>query len=558
MTRSLPVKASLVVFTLLFARTISVCGQTTHAFTFRDTGDETGLFPGAAGVQGHAAAWGDVDGGGYPSLFIGTFHYADSKPSILLRSTKGHFVADDKEQLHLSSCASGAIFVDLTNNGHLDLFVSNNAHGKTAGDPRSVTNTLYRNDSKGNFTDISKDSGACPPDLLGRTVAALDYDGDGLLDLVVTDFYYSAKSAKGIALFHNKGNYHFEDVTQAAGLPLGASISGVAVADINGDGWPDLFLVSADGNNRFYLNNGHGKYVESAESKPVFSWGKLPPDNMPTGVCIADINGDGLPDVVVGHHYKEPWYKPASVRLYLNKGMKNGSPTFEDITVASGLKPEKIKAPHVEFQDYDNDGKLDIFVSIIKFNDNKPYPLIYKNMGVKDGIPRFQEDAWEVNDWPSAKDLEGHVRVTPLFEKIRAAKTVMYTAAAPTADYDRDGKLDIFMANWFVDSRSYLLHNETPGGNWLEVQVQGSGKVNRMGIGSVVNLYRPGKIGDKSALLGSREVAIGYGWCSGQEAVVHFGLGKEEQVDMEVILPHGNGKVVKKGVKAGQRLLVTQ
>ncbi len=563
MTSHSTVKAGLLMLILLLVRVDTVCGQsaepssnsTAHAFTFRDAGEAAGIFPHAAGIRGHAAAWGDVDGSGFPSLFIGVFHYSKSRTSLFLRNKQGQFQLGDQTAISLSSCASGAIFVDLTNSGHLDLYVSNNAR-ETEG-TKGAPSALFRGDGTGRFTDVSKNSGACPPGILGRTAAALDYDGDGLLDLIVCDFYYSPKSRKGLALFHNKGDYHFEEVAGAVGLPQGASIAGAAVADLNDDGWPDLVLVSADGNNRIFLNDSHGKFSKAADAQNVLAWKNLPSNDFPTGVCITDLNRDGLPDIVIGHHFKAPWQKPVSIRFYLNRGIKNGSPDFEDITQAAGITPLGMKAPHVEIQDFDNDGWPDIFASVVKFKDDKPYPLIYKNAGLQNGIPRFREDVWGVNDFPNYQDTHTGRGSDNFFRQMLASKKILYTAAAPSADYDRDGKLDIFMATWWVDSRPVLLHNDTPGGNWLEIQVQGSGKVNRMGIGSVINIYRPGKTGDKASLLGSREIAIGYGWCSGQEAVAHFGLGKEEQVDVEVILPHGRGKVLKQGAKAGQRLVIT-
>jgi hypothetical protein len=258
----------------------------------------------------------------------------------------------------------------------------------------------------------------------------------------------------------------------------------------------------------------------------------------------------------VGHHFKRPWLAPAPVRLYLNRGVHDGNPGFEDVTDAAGLTPLAMKAPHVEIQDFDNDGWPDIFVSIVKFKDGNHYPVIFKNLGVDHDIPRFREDAWAVNDFPTAEDRGRFQGTGPFFEKMVEEKKVMYTAAAPTADYDRDGRLDIFMANWWTESRSLLLRNETPGGSWLQVHVEGAGGVNRMGVGSLIKVYRAGKLAEASALLGCREIGIGYGWCSGQEAVAHFGLGKEEAVDLEITLPHGEGTVVRKGVRANQRLTV--
>src|SRR5262249_27713815 len=160
--------------------------------------------------------------------------------------------------------------------------------------------------------------------------------------------------------------------------------------------------------------------------------------------------------------------------------------------------------------------------------------------GVKDGIPRFREDAWAVNDFPTKADL-AIKGAGAFFDKVLKDKKIIYMAAGPSGDFDRDGRLDLFLANWWVKDRSLLLRNETPGGNWLEVRVEGSGGVNRMGIGSKVEVYPAGKLGEPSTLLGSREISAGYGYCSGQEAVAHFGLGKEQRVDARVTLPHGKG-----------------
>jgi hypothetical protein len=101
-----------------------------------------------------------------------------------------------------------------------------------------------------------------------------------------------------------------------------------------------------------------------------------------------------------------------------------------------------------------------------------------------------------------------------------------------------------------------LLHNETRGGNWLRVQVEGASGVNRMGIGARVNLYAEGKLGQNAALLGCREIATGYGYASGQPAYTHFGLGQAQKVDVEVILPHGKGKRTHKGITVNQVLKV--
>jgi len=526
-----------------------------YPFVFRDVGEAVGLLPPAAGVRGHGAAWGDADGDGYPDLFVGTFHDAGSKPSQLLYNRGGKFRLAEQSGVQVSSAASGAVFADLTNRGRLDLYVSNNANRSEGS--RAAPSALFHNDGGGKFTDVSAQSGACPPGFLGRTAAAVDFDGDGLLDLLACEFYYGTRADKGVALYRNLGDYRFQDVAEEAGLPRGSAISGAAVGDVNLDGRPDLFLVSADGHNRLFLNDGQGRFREAPGTREVFAWKTPRSDSSPTGVCIGDVNRDGLPDIVVGHHFKWSLREPAPVRLYLHRGMREGNPAFEEVTQQSGLAPLAMKAPHVEIQDFDNDGWPDIFVSIVKFKDGRPYPVVFRNQGVEGSTPRFRDDAWAVNDFPAGM-AERRGSSSALMVEAFRGKKILYAAAAPTADFDRDGRLDLLMLSWWIDLPSLLLRNETPGGNWLQVTVEGPDGVNRQGIGSRIQVYPAGKLGDRTALLGCREIQVGFGWCSGQEAVAHFGLGRGRAVDLEVVLPHGKGRIVKHNVAANQRITVTR
>lgn len=521
-------------------------------FVFQDVGDDVGIFPHVAGIRGHAAAWGDVDENGWPDLFVGTFHNSGSKPGMLLRNEKGRFRLDEQEHLRTSGISSGALFLDLNNDGSPDLYVSTCATGGDA--VRSSPSKLFRNDGGGTFTDVSRTSGACPAAYAGRGVAALDFDGDGLLDFVTCEQYYSANVETGPALYHNKGDFRFENVSEVAGLPVGLGGLGIAAGDLNNDGRPDLFLTHGGGEHRLMLNDGKGRFHEAAGSRDIFRWHIDREDDTPAGVSIADVNRDGLADVVIGNHFKRPWTEPAPVRLYLNRGIdRDGVPTFVDISEAAGITPLAMKAPHVEIQDFDNDGWPDIYVSIVKFGSGQPHPVIFKNLGTEDGLPRFRENAWAVNDFPTLDDKTIR-RSGTLFEKILREKKIIYMAPGPSADFNRDGKLDLFLANWWIEAPSLLLQNDTPSGHWLEIGVEGTDGVNRMGIGSQINVYELGQLGESAALIGCREIAIGYGYCSGQEAVAHFGLGETERVDVEVILPHGKGRIVQKNVAADRRL----
>ncbi|MCE9528439.1 MAG: CRTAC1 family protein, partial [Planctomycetales bacterium] len=322
-------------------------------------------------------------------------------------------------------------------------------------------------------------------------------------------------------------------------------------ADVNNDGWPDFFLASSVGNVLF-INDGRGKFREVPDSRQVFAWKDSGGDNMVCGVSFADVNRDGLLDAVLGQHFKSPWREPVPIRLYLHRGIKDGNPVYEDITAFAGLKGLPIKGPHVEFQDFDNDGWPDIYVSIVKFAGDRTFPLIYKHLGIVDGLPRFREDAMAVNDFPTAED-SAIKRSGDFFQKVNREHKIMYTAPGPSGDFDNDGRLDLFLPSWWTESRSLLLHNETVGGNWLQVQLQCK-QGNRMGIGAKLKIYPAGKLGDASALLGCRDVATGYGYASAQPASVHFGLGKVTSVDIEINLPHGKGTATQTGVKANQKL----
>ena len=370
---------------------------------------------------------------------------------------------------------------------------------------------------------------------------------------------YNGSKTKSSRLFRNRGGLTFEDASAAAGLPADVPGLGVAAADVNGDGWPDFFLCSGRGGNRLFVNDGAGKFSEPPGSRETFDWSRLDPpprgDDTPCGVAFGDVNRDGRPDLAVGHHFERPWVAPIANRLYLNRTGPDGKVAFEDVTAMTGLTPLPMKAPHVEIQDFDNDGWPDLLCSLVKFAGGRAHPLIFRNLGIRDGLPRFEERTLGVNDFPNDSD-RSETRTGAFFAKMIRDGKVIYSAPAPAGDFDRDGRLDLFFANWWVESPSLLLKNETPGGNWLDVRVAGAGKLNRMGIGAVVRVYPAGKLGDAAALVGAREISVGYGYTSGQEAAAHFGLADVERVDLEIVLPHGGGKVVERDVKANQRLAV--
>ncbi len=539
----------------------SSSGQT--PLTFRDRSRETGITPILAGIRGHGAGWGDVDGDGRFDLYVGTFHTLGTKPGQLLRNRAGKFELDPEPVLQISARATGVVFADLDNDGDVDLYVASmpkpampRNDTKKPGDGPLAGCSLFRNEGAGRFVNVSEGNGACPAAFGGRSAAVLDYDGDGQLDLLVGEDPhpgYNGSPTASSRLFRNRGELQFEDVSQAAGLGSVPGL-GVAAADVNLDGWPDLFLAASDGGNRLYLNDGRGSFRELPNT--VFAWPDAKGDNMCCGVAWGDVNRDGWPDLVLGQHYERPWARPVANRLYLHRGLRDGLPVFEDVTDAAGLVGLPMKAPHVELQDFDNDGWLEISTSLVMFAaTGEPHPVIFQQTRRRDGVPQFAAPALQVNDFPTPEDLAVR-RTGEFFDKLVRDRKVIYTAPGPVADYDNDGRLDMFLGSWWVEAPSMLLRNESQVGNWLQLELKSlDPALNRQGIGARISVYRAGGA-EPQDLLGTRELAVGFGYASGQPALAHFGLGDVTDVDIVVHLPHGRGSVRRPGLAANQRYLL--
>ena len=481
----------------------------------------------------HGGAWGDITGNGLPDLYVGAFADRDfydnldaPMPNMLLLNTPEGFVLSPDEQVHWDTRGlprgerariSMALFADLNDNHKLDLLLG--THGN------SPESRLYENRWPDDFLNVTPTSGGWPAEFDMRNATAIDLDRDGTLDLIFVDGRYAHRPGPPHPLLAlgNQGEFQFEDVTEQFGLPTTDTVGlGLAIGDVNNNGYLDMFVPHS---NRLFVTNDQGHYSESQpdlfDDIDLNYWG--------CGAAFADLTGNDRLDMVVTVHGI-----PAQVFLFVNRGNdEQGMPIFENVTEASGLGiefPEKgaalpwidenaddserymdLRGAHLALVDIDNDGRRDVMLSMIHLNDQgEAQPVVFRNMGVdENGVPVFEG--------PPTESLLG------------------FAATAPVADYDRDGRMDMFFLNWHAPLGSHLFRNVTEGGNYLSVTVEGiADDLNSMGIGATVRLYELGHLGDLDYLIGREDIVLGQGYSSGDEARAHFGLGDIEFFDMSV------------------------
>ncbi len=489
----------------------------TGSIEFVDRTADFGLISPLIGMKAHAAAWGDIDGDGKADLIVGTFATASRSEVYLERGATGPapdrvlIQGDGSFDIDTSfpeqfGRTSGVALVDLDGDGDLDLVLSRNVNPRQAG----ATTAIFEN-TGGGLVEV--DSGL-DPELGGRSVGVLDVDQDGLLDLVIVEDRYTGGSTR---VYRNTGDLGFEDVTESVGFPLDVHGLGVATGDLNSDGFTDVFIA---GSNRLFVGSAGG-LTEAVGAIP--EWETYGPEDDVAGAAIADVNRDGYPDLLIGHHFNSTLSRGSEVpvRLYLNSG-DPGTVSFEDVTDASGLPGLSTKAPHVELADVDNDGWLDVVTSASAHGGT--VPAIFRNEGLVNGVPTF---------------------ATP-----DGLGSAQYWVTAPMADVDRDGRLDMLAVEWESSLASILFMNATSGGHWLDVTV--SDRVG--GVGTRVEVYQSGGSGEPSSLLGVREITATVGYTAGVELAAHFGLGDVSVVDIVLVPPAGGAPIELSDVHADRRI----
>ena len=403
--------------------------------------------------------------------------------------------------------SSGCAWGDFDNDGFPDLFVGNGG----------TKNFLYHNNGDGTFT---KRTNAAPALDSGFGGSWADFNNDGWLDLFVAN-----RSAN--YLYRNNGDGTFTKVTPFAGTAGATSWSG-SWGDYDRDGWPDLFISNGGGNNNFLLhNNGNGTFTKITGAQIVSDGG------VSIAAAWQDYDGDGWPDLFVANN---------GGNSFLYHNLRNG--TFARITTGR-IATDSQSAIVPVWGDYDNDGWPDLAVGCFGRNllfrnlgdgafakqTNGPVVLDPQNSEIVQWIDYDNDgflDLFSANDGGQNNTLY-HNNGDGTFTKITTGSLVNdggNSAGCAWADYDNDGFLDLFVANWQGSRPNFLYRNNGNTNHWLKVKCVGTAS-NRAGIGAKVRVRAIIRTADTWQL---REISGGTGF--GQTSLLaHFGLGDAATAD---------------------------
>ena len=394
-------------------------------------------------------------------------------------------------------------------------------------EPEQRTNELYINNGDLTFTEKAAKMGVADAGYSTQSVF-FDYDRDNDLDLFVLNHNnknlrnFDASFVKkmvdadaGDRLYRNDNNV-FTDITIAAGIisnPLGYGL-GVAVSDINNDGWPDLYVTNDYVEEDYlYINNRDGTFSERIKEQ----FGHL--SNFSMGCDVADINNDGWTDVFTldmlpeDNRRQKLLYMPDNYELYNNQvkngfhhqlmrnmlQLNNGNGTFSEIGQLSGVFCTDWSWASL-LMDFNNDGYKDIFVTNGYGRDmtNRDFVKFYANERLKFLRGERSDNMFNmlmsipvtpVHDYLYLNngDLQfSDVSTTAGFDKPTLSN------GAASADLDNDGDLDLVINHLNAPAELYrnMLVENSNAGNWVALRLKGNGS-NTYGIGAVVNVYTP-------------------------------------------------------------------
>ncbi|MBN1540538.1 Ig-like domain-containing protein [candidate division KSB1 bacterium] len=457
--------------------------------------------------SGHGIAMGDVNDDGLTDVYISNCYQGECLRDVLhIQQPNGTFADETMERGVADECCShGVVFVDVDNDGDLDLFNGNTWE----------PNQLYINDGNGYFTEESVGRGIELIDGETRGVVAFDANNDGYIDL------YAVNWGMENELYINDGRGYFQRQYLGAEGAVEEieqiGTQGVTVADIDDDGDFDIYISKRQKSNELYLNE-NGRFREAAAERGIAVGGRS------DGATFADFDNDGDLDLFVANT-KTP---NIGETVYLNVFENLGNGYFVDHTQDYNLVMDGFT---VQLFDADNDGWLDLY----RLRNNGYIPDAMAILSLNNGQKGFVSAGFCGADVIGA-DARG----------------------CAIDDLDRDGDLDIFITNKLFDNIFLENHldrrNPAVQNSYLQIDVNGP-RGDRGGIGSKIWIYEAGHLGNSAYLLGYRQVTNAVGYLSGSNLVQHFGLGNRVFVDIRVQLVDGSS-IERRQVAAGQRILI--
>ena len=453
---------------------------------------------------------------------------------VLYRNDEGQFT-DVTETMGLNrrGWGAGVCVADYDNDGFEDVYV-------TAFGP----NVLWKNVGGRGFTAVAQAG-----DPRWSTGCAFgDYDRDGDADLYVANFvrFDPAKvpaRSKGTCrfmnievfcgpgglpgdpdrLYRNEGNGTFTDVTATANaVDPGYNGFGVLFSDLDDDGWLDIYVANDSTPNLFFHNRQEGTFSERALQAgiAVSADGR---EQAGMGIDAGDYDGDGRLDLVKTNFAQD------YTSLYRNEG----GGLFVDASFRSGLGATlgRDLGWGVGFLDMDNDGWLDLFIA-----NGHVYPDVERT-----GTSTYRQRNRIFRNL-------GRGRFHQVTEQVEGSMAVDRSSrGAAFGDYDNDGDVDVLLS--VIDDRPVLLRNDSAGGHWLTLRLEGT-KSNRSGIGAKVTIQT-------GARRQVAEVRSGGSYISHNDTRVHFGLGDATAVD-RVLIRWPNGNIETLGPVAADRFYVAR
>jgi enediyne biosynthesis protein E4 len=490
--------------------------------------------------MGAAVSIVDFDRDGWPDIYV-TNSAIGSKNALYHNNHDGTFT-DVAEQMGIADVnqpgtgvSMGAVWGDYDNDGYEDLCLYK------WGKPE-----LYHNDRGKGFTRVTDQAGL-PPWVNANTAIWFDYDGDGLLDLFIGGYYSEkvdlwhldntrmmpesfeyANNGGRKYLLRNLGNGKFEDVTEQAGIDSRRWALAAAAADLRGTGHPDLFIANDYGVSELYFNDGKRFHEVGAQTGIGFA----PKSGM--NAAFGDIFNRGEYAVYVSNISEDGVLIQGNNLWVPKEGTSGNRLEYENLARDMGVELGGWSFG-AQFGDLNNDGTLDLFLTngYVSLDRNRSY--WYDFSKVAGGNSAIISDA---KNWPAmdGRSLSGYQHKDVWLNDgagkfVDVAQSVGVTdthdgRSVALVDLWNRGVLDVVVAN---QRGPLLIYKNTavPENKWIEFQLEGTAS-NRSAIGAALTLYWNGE-------RQVQEVAGGSGFCAENQRRLHFGLGKNPQIEKAVI-----------------------